>query len=134
MTKNIYKIEDMMGLFGLVEAAGSKGVPPNIYRGELLGVEPVPENKEKGYKPGYMFKFKILEGEHAGSTTTRICGGTVPKVGTMLGKFLSEITGLPLVLGTDFDAAFQQSIGKPYTVVVKQTDSGGTRVDTVMPA
>lgn len=121
-------------MFGQVQEAGAKGVPANIYKAELMGAEPVPENKERGYGAGWMFRFKVLdEGPYAGAVATRICGGKAPKVGTHLGRFLSEITGIPLVAGADMDAAFLAAIGKPYTIVVKATESGGTRVDTVMP-
>ncbi len=116
-------------MFGPVK--DRQGVPVGIYQNAIFeGVEAVPANLEKGFKPGWRFKFKIMEGPHAGAIATRIPGGESPTTRNGLGKFLAEMTGIPCTNGVDYDV--EPLIGKPFTVVVKQTDSGGTRVDTVM--
>jgi hypothetical protein len=109
----------------------SGGVPAGIYKNAIFeGIEPVPANLEKDYKPAYKFTFKIVEGPHAGALATRVPGGERPTTRNGLGKFLSEMTGQPLANGVDYDV--EPLIGKPFTLVVKQSDGGGTRVDTVM--
>ena len=110
----------------------SGGVPVGIYSAAIFdGIEQVPANVEKGYKPGFRFKFRITEGKFTGAIASRIPGGQSPTTRNGLGKFLAEMTGQPLADGVRYD--IKPLIGKPYTIVVKATDSGGTRVDTVMP-
>ena len=107
------------------------GVPIGIYNDAIFdGIEPVPANIEKGYKPGFRFKFKVTEGPHAGAVASRVVGGVNPTTRNALGKLLSEVTGVPLADGVDYD--IEPCIGKKFTIVVKQSDGGGTRVDTVM--
>ena len=122
-------------MFGSVTESGNgQSVPPGIYQGAIFtGAEPVPANVEKGYKPGFRFSFRIAEGPHAGAIASRIPGGEKPTTKNGLGKFLSEMTSIPLTAGATFDEAFQAAIGKPYTIVVKQGPGGGTRVETAMP-
>lgn len=115
--------------------ASRPGVPVGIYSNAILEkIEPVPANVEKGYKPGFRFDFKITEGEHAGSVASRIPNGEQPTDKNALGRFLSEITGIALAEDVDFSEGAREAIGKKFTIVVKQGQGGGTRVETVMPA
>jgi hypothetical protein len=110
----------------------SGGVPPNIYTNAIFdGIDVVPANVEKGYKPGFRFKFKITEGPHAGAIASRIPGGERPTTRNGLGRFLAELTGVALADGVNYD--IEPLIGQKFTIVVKQSDGGGTRVDTVIP-
>lgn len=118
-----------------VAQEGGQGVPVGIYQNAIFdGIEVVPANIEKGYKPGYRFKFKVAEGPHAGAIASRVVGGDAPKRvngrWNNLAKILSEMTGQPLALGVDYD--IEPLVGKAFTVVVKQGEGGGTRVDAVM--
>ena len=108
-----------------------QGVPVGLYQAVFEGIEDVPENVEKGYKSGFKFKFKVLDKEHEGAIASRILGGTRPTTKNGLGKFLAEMTGVPLANGVDYDV--EPCLGKPFTIVVKAGESGGTRVDTVIP-
>lgn len=115
---------------------GGQGVPPGIYKAVFEGVTPQPENVEKGYKAGHRFGFKVAEGPHLGATPSRVLGGDRPKRTNgrwnNLGVFLSELTGVPLTAGVEYDV--EPCIGKTYTIVVKQgAEGGGTRVEAVMP-
>jgi hypothetical protein len=123
-----------MGMFGEVKESG-QGVPPGIYTGTLEKVEPVPASVKDGVelKPAFMFSFKVLDGEHAGSMTSRIPSGERPTTKNGLGKFLSELTGIPLAPGVRYDDEISKCHGQKYTLVVKTTKTGATRVDTVMP-
>jgi hypothetical protein len=118
-----------MGMFGPVQKGGSS-VPPGIYKAEFLGIDAVPENVEKGFKAGFCFKFKVLEGPQSGETAQRIMAGPKPTLRNGLGKFLSEMTGIAVAEGVDYET--DPLIGKPFTIVVKAGEQSGTRVDTVM--
>lgn len=124
-------------MFGKVRESG-QGVPPGIYKAEFATVDPVPENKKLGYNPAFKFSFKVVEDSsgaktHAGASATRVPSGASPTTKNGLGKFLAELTGVPLAPGVDYDAEISKCFGKHYTIVVKQGEKGGTRVDTVMP-
>lgn len=120
-------------MFGKVKESG-QGVPPGIYTGILEGVEPVPASQKDGMelKAAFKFTFKVTEGEHAGSPTSRIPSGESPTTKNGLGRFLGELTGVAPTAGVDYDAEIGKCYGQKYTLVVKEGPKGGTRVDTVM--
>lgn len=118
-------------MFGQVKESGNgQSVPPGIYQGAIFkGVEPVPANVEKGFKAAFRFSFKTADGGDA----SRIPGGEYPTTKNGLGKFLNELTGIPLTAGANYDEVVPKLIGKPFTIVVKQGPGGGSRVETVVP-
>jgi hypothetical protein len=106
------------------------GVPVGNYTAVFQGVEPQPENKEKGYAAGVRWKFQVDAGPCAGQAATRITGAAPsPKNGC--GKMLSGVLGRALKEGEQIDpAAF---VGKRFMIVVAAGQGGGTRVEAVVP-
>ena len=126
-------------MFGPVTDSG-QGVPAGIYTGTFEKVEPAPAKVHEGkeLKPGFSFKFLVTEdpshnGQYVGSTTGRIPSGEKPTLKNGLGKFLSELTGLALAPGVDYDAEIGRCFKQKYTLVVKEGPNGGTRVEMVIP-
>src|SRR5262245_1403211 len=113
-----------------VFTVSSGGVPAGSYTGTFAGVEPQPENKEKGYPAGVRWKFTIDAGPHAGQTAGRVTGGTPsPKNGC--GKLLSGLVGRGLKEGEQIDPG--EFVGRRYMLVVAAGPGGGTRVEAVVP-
>jgi hypothetical protein len=108
----------------------SGGVPVGNYTGTFAGLEPQPENKEKGYAAGLRWKFVINAGLHSGQTASRISSAT-PTPRNSCGKMLSGLIGRALKEGEQIDP--DQYIGKPYMIVVAAGQQGGTRVEAIVP-
>jgi hypothetical protein len=113
-----------------VLTVGPGGVPVGNYTATFAGVEPAPENREKGYGPGLRWKFCVSAGQHAGQTASRITG-TVPSPRNSCGKILAGLLGRPLKEGEQVDPAAY--VGKPFLVIVAAGQNGGTRVEAVTP-
>ncbi len=108
---------------------GSGGVPAGHYNVEFLGCEPF-ESGNQEYGPGFLFKFKVLGGTHDGEETSRITGAKCsPK--SALGKLLSAMSGGKLATGAVVNPS--DYIGKRFMAIVEETDSGSTRVGSVIP-
>jgi hypothetical protein len=108
----------------------SGGVPAGSYTGTFAGVEPQPENKERGYPAGLRWIFKVDSGPQAGQTASRITGST-PSPKNSCGKLLSGLIGRALKEGEQLDP--DQWIGKRYMLVVAASQGGGTRVEAIVP-
>ncbi len=102
------------------------GVPQGTYTATFSGIEPQPENKEKGYAPGIRWRFAVSAGPQAGQTASRVTGASPsPKNGA--GKILAGLVGRALREGEQIDP--DHYVGKPYMVVVAAAQGGGTRVE-----
>jgi hypothetical protein len=109
---------------------GSGGVPAGSYTGTFSGIEPAPEDKERGYAAGTRWKFTISTGPYAGRMIGRITRDT-PNPNNVGGKILAGLVGRPLKEGEPIDvSAF---IGKPYMLVYGPGPKGGMRVEAVLP-
>lgn len=108
----------------------SGGVPVGNYTGSFAGVEPAAENKEKGYGAGLRWKYTIDSGPYQGQTASRITGPT-PTPKNVCGKMLSGLLGRALAEGEQIDP--DQFVGKRFMIVVAAGQSGGTRVEAVVP-
>ena len=104
---------------------GSGGIPAGTYpNSEFLGAESYRENLER-YGEGVILRFRVLDGEHAGEETSRICSAKMsPK--SALGKFAVALAGRAIAPGDSFD--FARYIGTRGSLMVEATESGGTRV------
>jgi len=109
-----------------MEPPAGTGVPVGAYQGDFVGVEPI----ENEHGPGYKWCFRVTVGEHKGGTPCRITDRKVRPT-TAWGRMLSALAGRTISQGEDVNPA--QFVGKPYTIVVETTKSGGTRVATVAP-
>jgi hypothetical protein len=107
---------------------GSGGLPAGAYSAQFVGVEPYNENQEK-YGPGVSLKFRVTAGEHVNEEASRICSAKMtPK--SSLGKFAVALKGSAIAAGEKFN--FAQFLGTQGTILVEQTDSGGSRISTFL--
>ncbi len=105
---------------------GSRGIPVGSYRAEFIGAEPYLENVEK-YGEGVLLKWRVTDGQHASEETSRICSRKMsPK--SALGKLAVALRGASIAAGESF--SFASYYGTRGSVLVEQTESGGTRVST----
>jgi hypothetical protein len=108
----------------------SGGVPAGSYTGTFAGIEPQPENKEKGYGAGIRWKFTVDAGPYVGQTTSRVTGAT-PSPKNACGKMLSGLVGRALKEGEQIDP--DTFLGKKYMLVVGVAQGGGTRIEAIVP-
>jgi hypothetical protein len=106
----------------------SGGVPAGSYTATFAGIEPQPENKEKGYAAGLRWKFTIDAGPQKGQTASRITS-TSPTPKNAAGKMLTGLLGRELKEGESVDP--DTLIGKRYMIVVAAGQGGGTRVEAI---
>jgi hypothetical protein len=104
------------------------GLPAGAYSAQFIGVEAYLENQEK-YGPGVSLKFRVLDGEFAGQEATRICSQKLTTKSS-LGKFAVALKGSALAAGERFN--FAQYVGTLGTILVEQTDGGGSRIATFL--
>lgn len=106
----------------------SGGLPPGAYSAQFVGAEPYTENQEK-YGPGVSLKFKVISGDHAGEEASRICAAKLtPK--SSLGKFAVALKGSAIAVNESFN--FSSYAGTNGTILVEQTENGGSRISTFL--
>ena len=103
-------------------------VPEGEYLGKLVSVDEWNENVDK-YGPAIRFAWVITRGDYEGQEVSRITGTRVTKK-TALGKLLRGLKGASIEPGEQIDpTAF---IGREYVLRVEETESGATRVASVI--
>ncbi len=102
------------------------GVPAGSYLARFTGYEETTTE----YGDGLRWQFEPISGPYKGSKTSRITSQN-PTMKNACGKILSGLIGKPLTPDQDID--LDSLIGKSYLIVVTNTETGGTRVDTVSP-
>jgi len=110
------------------EISQSGGPPAGIYRAKFKDVEST-EHKEFG--DGLKWVFEVETGDHAGELATRITSPK-PTPKNAAGRMIRQVSGQSLAAGQTLDLV--PFVGKSYLVQVAETQSGATRVETVMPA
>lgn len=110
----------------LVLKVSAGGVPAGSYLAKFLGYE----STTTEFGDCLRWQFEVVNGQHTGSRTSRITGLS-PTTKNACGRVLSGITGKPLTAGEDID--LESFIGRTYWIVVVNTDSGGTKVESVSP-
>ena len=108
----------------------SGGVPVGSYQATFSGVEPTPENREKGYGAGLRWIFQIQTGPQAGQVASRITRLS-PSPQNACGKMLAGILGRALQLGEQVDP--EQHVGRRFLIVVAASQNGSTRIEAVAP-
>ena len=103
-------------------------VPEGEYLGKLLAVEEWNENVDK-YGPAVRFAWEITRGDFQNQEVSRITGTRVTKK-TALGKLLRGLKGGAIEPGEEIDPT--QFVGREYVLTVGETDSGSTRVESVI--
>ena len=107
---------------------GSGGPPVGVYTCRFVGTEKTEHEK---WGPGLAFRQEILDGPQATKIASRITGPE-PSLTNGCGKMCSALAGRPLVPGEAFDP--DDYIGQIYIVTVEATDSGGTRIGSMIKA
>jgi hypothetical protein len=102
-------------------------IPPGSYNAEFLGVE---ETNHQEYGPGLNWLFKVSSGKHKGQKTGRITAGECTKKNAA-GKFLVALVGRSWDVAKTADV--DDFIGTSCQIVVAETDSGATRVESFIP-
>lgn len=111
--------------------ATSGGVPSDIYEVEFCGIEVFESEQANQYGPAVKLSWRILAGDYEGEIASRICSQKFsPRAA--LRQFAEAILGRELGPGENFD--FADHYGVTGRVVVKELESGATRVDAFMPA
>jgi hypothetical protein len=109
---------------------GSGGLPVGNYTALFAGIEPQPENKEKGYAAGLRWKFTVDAGPCKDQTASRITG-TAPTTKNSCGKMLAGLLGRAVAEKEQIDPDI--FVGKKYMIVVAAAQGGGTRVEAIVP-
>jgi hypothetical protein len=108
----------------LILKVSAGGVPAGSYLAKFTGVEPT----NNDYGDGLRWQFEVLNGEHKGLGTSRTTGNR-PTLKNSAGKMLAGLAGSTLTPGVEFEPG--KFVGHTYLIVVANTESGSTRVESV---
>jgi len=115
-----------MGAFIMRLKVGTGGPPAGTYTATFAGVE---QTTHEQWGPGLKWTFEIVAGPHRGTKAYRTTGlNATARNGC--GVMLKAVTGRPLVLGEEHDC--DQFLGEAYMIMVAETQSGSTRVETAI--
>ena len=105
----------------------ASGIPIGSYR---VRFETWETGVHEQYGERVRFVFIVIGGEHAGAETSRFTGAKMtPK--SALGKIASGLAGRKLEMGDEFDP--KDFVGREYLAIVEETESGSTRVSSLLP-
>jgi len=105
----------------------ASGVPVGGYEAEFVEWE---QSVHEQFGDRIGFRFRVIGGAHDGTETTRFTGAKLsPK--SALAKVLSGLAGQKIEVGDSVDP--DKFVGKRYMVVVEETESGATRVESILP-
>jgi hypothetical protein len=107
----------------------SEGLPVGTYAAEFVRGESYTNEERSDLPPAVKLVWRVLAGKYEGSEGTRICS---LKYGSKaaLPKFLRSVMGRDPEPGEAIDLT--QFAGVNGTIVVEETDSGGTRVSAFL--
>lgn len=105
----------------------SSDVPAGVYKARFVGVE---RTTHAEYGGGLRFEWQIVDGKYTGTSTYRTTGDK-PTPRNSAGKVLAALVGAKAADGLTIDP--DSCIGRHYTVVVGETESGFTRVNEILP-
>jgi len=103
----------------------STDCPAGAYRARFNGVE---EMSHPEFGPGLIFSFEVCDGPHKGRRASRVTGAD-PTPRNAAGRMLSDLAGVAPANGVSVNP--DELIGKEYIIVVRENDTGRTRVDSV---
>ena len=105
------------------------GLPVGVYAAEFVRVEDFESEDRPDLPPAYKLVWRVLNGPHKGVEATRIVSRkTGPKAN--LPKFLKMLTGREVQAGEKID--LETLYGTRGSVVMEETEGGGTRVGTFL--
>ena len=107
---------------------GSGGVPAGQYEVEFVSATPWEEHADK-YGPGTLFQFRVVGGDHDGVEVGRITGARLTPKSALAG-ILTGLRGSKIERGETVDP--QDFVGRRYFAIVKETDSGSTRIESIV--
>lgn len=99
----------------------AEGLPLGSYAAKFSAAEPF----ENDFGPGVRLVFEVLQGEHQGRKSSRICSQKLSSKSNLF-KFVQSLKGSKLEPGEQVDLA--DYIGASGMMIVEQTDSGASRV------
>ena len=102
----------------------SGGVPAGSYQAAFKEAEAV----DNDYGPGLRWVFEVASGPYAGQKTSRITAQT-PTPKNACGRILAGLLGKKLTADEEIDLS--NFVGNTYLIVVAETQTGMTRVETV---
>jgi hypothetical protein len=102
----------------------STDCPVGVYTARFNGVE---EMTHPEYGPGLRFDFEISEGPHKGKRTCRITSAD-PTPRNVAGRILADLAGVAPSNGLSIN--LDDCVGREYTIVVREGESGRTRVES----
>lgn len=106
----------------------ASGVPVGSYRAKFKRWE---QSTHAEYGDRVQFVWEIIDGEHKGAEASRFTGAKLsPKAA--LAKILGGLTGRKIGIGDEVNP--DDYIGKEFLLIVAETESGASRVETVLPA
>lgn len=101
--------------------------PPGLHRMRLLSRKQI---EGKWGKPAFQWLLHVVSGEHEGTQIVRTTA-TELKLGESLGDFFSEITGVPLSVGSTVD--LDEPLGRLFDVLVVQGEGNGVVIRKLTP-
>ena len=103
----------------------NSSLPIGSYKAVFEGVETTTHEE---YGDGLKWAFRVADGQHAGRECYRItkCEPT-PK--NSCGRLLAALSGASAKDGLEIDP--DDFVGRPYLIIIAETQSGSTRVETV---
>lgn len=107
---------------------GAGSLPAGVYSATFVGVEKYEDNADK-YGEGLKWTFRVTKGDHEGGETSRITSKSISKK-SAAGKLLSQLAGRQIEAGEEITT--DQYVGQAYVITVEETDSGSTRVASVL--
>lgn len=102
-------------------------VPEGTYAASLSAIETV----EGQWGERLQWKFCVSNGPFSGAITSAFSGSDRPTLKSNLGRYLAMLEGDEPRAGISRDP--DAYIGRPYTVTVTASDSGGTKVTSFRP-
>ena len=103
----------------------STDCPAGAYRARFNSVE---EKSHPEFGPGLIFSFEVCDGPHKGKRTSRVTGAD-PTPRNAAGRMLGDLAGVAPANGVSLD--LEEYVGREYTIVVREGESGRTRVESV---
>jgi len=102
----------------------STDCPAGVYKARFTGVE---EMTHAEYGDGLRFDFEIVDGPNKGKRTCRITSAD-PTPRNAAGRMLSDLAGVAPSNGVSIN--LDDCVGREYTIVVREGESGRTRVES----
>ena len=103
----------------------SSDCPAGVYKARFTGVE---EMNHAEYGDGLRFDFEVLDGPQKGKRTCRITSAD-PTPRNAAGRMLGDLAGVAPANGVSVN--LDDYVGREFTIVVRENDSGRTRVESV---